>query len=84
VIISSNKKYATNYSTYDALIGCKIFRPVVKYMCCARWGVSGALYLQSAIARLNDSLGSPYGWLRAIRRVDNKVLCNGQPRTVSG
>lgn len=45
-------------------------------MYCAKRGVSGALYLQSAIARLNVPLGSSYGWLRAVRRDDVKVLCN--------
>ena len=46
---------------------------------CARWGVSGALYLQSAIAEPNASLGSARGRPRSVRDVDNKVLCNGLP-----
>lgn len=53
-------------------------------MHCAEWGDSGALYLQSATARLIVPLGLSYGWLREVRRVDVKVLCNAKPRTASG
>ena len=63
---------------------CKNFRFGLYYICCDRWGVSGALNLQSAIAEPNAFLGAVYGRLRAVRGVDNKVLCNVCPRTVSG
>ena len=53
-------------------------------MSCARWGVSGALYLQSATAGLNISLDAADGRLRSVRGVDRKVLCNRKLRTVSG
>ena len=55
---------------------CVFQKSRVKCIYCAKRGVSGALYLQSAIARLNVPLGSSYGWLRAVRRDDVKVLCN--------
>ena len=51
---------------------------------CDRWGVCGALYLQSAIAEPNAFLGVAHGRLHAVRNVDNKVSCNARPRTVSG
>ena len=44
-----------------------------------RWGVSGTLYLQSAIAELNAFLDEVYGRSRAVRNVDSKVLCNVMP-----
>jgi len=51
---------------------------------CAKWGVCGALNLQSAIAGLNVFPDEACGRLRLIRGVDFKVLCNRQLRTVSG
>ena len=44
-----------------------------------RWGVSGTLYLKSAISEPNAFLGKRYGRLRTVRNVDNKVLCNVNP-----
>ena len=53
-------------------------------MHCAKWGVCGALYLQSAIAGPNVFPDGTSGRLRFIRSVDYKVLCNLPLRTVSG
>ncbi len=44
-----------------------------------RWGVSGTLHPKSAISGLNAFLGICHGWSRAVRSVDNKVLCNVIP-----
>ena len=84
IILAKILPYVKRFDKYRHKIGCKIFKSRVNYNYCARRGVSGALYLQSAIARLNTLPGTTYGWLRVVRRVDNKVLCNVTPRTVSG
>ncbi len=44
-----------------------------------RWGGSGTLYLQSAIAELNAFFDEKYGRSRVARNVDSKVLCNVMP-----
>lgn len=49
-----------------------------------RRGSSGSLNRQSAIAGLNAFPDGSYGRMRAVRNVDIKVLCNVNPRTVSG
>ena len=43
------------------------------------WGVSGTLYLKSAISEPNAFLDGVYGRPRAVRDVDSKVLCNAMP-----
>ncbi len=65
-------------------IACLFAGILLNLLHCAKWGVSGALYLQSAIAGLNVFLDEANGRLRRIRGVDAKVLCNRQLRTVSG
>ena len=60
-------------------MSCNFFENGIECYYCAKRGVSGALNLQSAIARLNALRGSPYGRLREVRRDDNKVLCNRPP-----
>lgn len=57
---------------------------IIIYYCCAMWGVSGALNLQSAIARQNIFLGNSrisreFGYCVEIR-----VLCNRRLRIMSG
>lgn len=55
------------------------------YFYCARWGASGALYLQTALAGSNTFLGGVLGLARVWYFVMNvKVLCNTALRTVSG
>ena len=44
-----------------------------------RRGVSGTLYLKSAISELNAFLDGEYGRSRGARSVDSKVLCNAMP-----
>ena len=60
-------------------ISCQKGLISIKYVCCAKWGVSGALYLQSAIAEPNTAPGSACGRPRSVRDVDFKVLCNELP-----
>ncbi len=65
-------------------ITCQNQINLLKCCYCAKWGVSGALYLQSAIAGPNVFRDETNGRLRFIRSVEGKVLCNRQLRTVSG
>ena len=60
------------------------FKFALLYYCCAMWGDSGALNLQSALARQNIFLGNA-----CLEREFNfcdeiKVLCNGWLWTMSG
>jgi len=63
---------------------CKFRINLLDLLCCAKWGVCGALNLQSAIAGPNVFPDGTSGRLRFIRSVDYKVLCNLPLRTVSG
>lgn len=56
---------------------------VLEYIYRAMRGVSDALSSAIRLAEQNAFRGFRRGWLRFIRDVDFKVLCNAPPRTVS-
>ena len=57
----------------------KDFKMVYNIKAVRRWGGSGTLYLQSAIAERNAFFDEKYGRSRVARNVDSKVLCNVMP-----
>ena len=73
------------YKKVDASLNfpCIYRRFVLEYSYRAMRGVSDALSSAIRLAEQNAFKGFRRGWLRFIRDVDFKVLCNAPPRTVS-